>query len=178
MNQHSEIDVLALLSEAPPLTIEQVQTLPELLAMRASATPMAEAYREFDESTDRWKSLTWAETAETVALWSRALCASNLPDGARVAILLPNGFDAMTIDQACLRCGYVPVPLHAIDNAGSSVKGSNDVTVALRFNAWIGMFSTAKWSAMKNASNFPRSSVCAKRTMCFRLKFASGKAPG
>jgi long-chain acyl-CoA synthetase len=26
-----------------------------------------------------------------------------------VAILLPNGFDAMTIDQACLRCGYVPV---------------------------------------------------------------------
>ncbi|MEB5965256.1 long-chain fatty acid--CoA ligase [Comamonas testosteroni] len=119
MNQHSEIDVLALLSEAPPLTIEQVQTLPELLAMRASATPMAQAYREFDESTDRWKSLTWAETAETVALWSRALCASNLPDGARVAILLPNGFDAMTIDQACLRCGYVPVPLHAIDNAGS-----------------------------------------------------------
>lgn len=87
--------------------------------MRVSATPSAEAYRAFDESSNVWKSLNWAETAQRVALWSRALCASNLPAGARVAILLPNGFDAMTIDQACLRCGYVPVPLHAIDNAGS-----------------------------------------------------------
>ena len=45
--------------------------------------------------------------------------ASELPSGARVAILLPNGLDAMCLDQACLRCGMVPVPLHAIDNAGS-----------------------------------------------------------
>lgn len=119
MNQQSEIDVLGLQTENRHLTIEQVQTLPELLAMRLSATPAAEAYREFDEATNAWKSLSWAETAERVALWSRALCASNLPAGARVAILLPNAFDAMTIDQACLRCGYVPVPLHAIDNAGS-----------------------------------------------------------
>ena len=119
MNQQSEIDVLGLRTENRHLTIEQVQTLPELLAMRVSATPSAEAYRAFDESSNVWKSLNWAETAQRVALWSRALCASNLPAGARVAILLPNGFDAMTIDQACLRCGYVPVPLHAIDNAGS-----------------------------------------------------------
>ena len=119
MNQQSEIDVLGLQTENRHLTIEQVQTLPELLAMRVSATPAAEAYREFDEATNAWKSLSWAETARRVSLWSRALCASNLPAGARVAILLPNGFDAMTIDQACLRCGYVPVPLHAIDNAGS-----------------------------------------------------------
>lgn len=119
MNQQSEIDVLGLQTENRHLTIEQVQTLPELLAMRVSATPAAEACREFDEATNAWKSLSWAETAGRVSLWSRALCASNLPVGARVAILLPNGFDAMTIDQACLRCGYVPVPLHAIDNAGS-----------------------------------------------------------
>jgi long-chain acyl-CoA synthetase len=119
MNQASETDVLGLQAEKQHLTIEQVQTLPELLAMRVRCTPSAEAYREFDEGTNAWKSLSWAETAERVALWSRALCASNLPVGARVAILLPNGFDAMTIDQACLRCGYVPVPLHAIDNAGS-----------------------------------------------------------
>ena len=119
MNQASETDVLDLQAEKQHLTIAQVQTLPELLAMRVRCTPSAEAYREFDEGTNAWKSLSWAETAERVALWSRALCASNLPVGARVAILLPNGFDAMTIDQACLRCGYVPVPLHAIDNAGS-----------------------------------------------------------
>jgi hypothetical protein len=45
------------------------------------------------------------------------------------------------------------------------VNGSNEVTVWLRFSASIGMFSTARWSAMKKASNLPRSSVWAKRFM-------------
>ena len=63
-------------------------------------------------------------------------------------------------------------------SADSSVNGSNEVTVWLRLSASIGMFSTARWSAMKKASNLPRSSVCAKRLMCAKLKFASGKAPG
>ena len=65
-----------------------------------------------------------------------------------------------------------------IASAESRVSGSNEVAVALRRRAAIGMFSTARWSAMKNASNRPRSSVWMKRTRCWRLKFASGKAPG
>ncbi len=40
------------------------------------------------------------------------------------------------------------------------------------------MFSSAKWSAMKNASNLPRSSVCAYCARCLKLKFASGVDPG
>ena len=58
--------------------------------------------------------------------------------------------------------------------AGSSVCGSNEVTVPLRFKAATGMFSTARWSAMKNASNLPRSSGCANCFKCAKLKFASG----
>ncbi|QXZ10986.1 long-chain fatty acid--CoA ligase [Comamonas sp. Y33R10-2] len=119
MDHQSANDVLGLKALSENLKIAQAQTLPELLAIRVRTTPLGEAYREFDEASNNWKSLSWADTAERVARWSRALCASNLPQGARVAILLPNGFDAMSIDQACLRCGYVPVPLHAIDNAGS-----------------------------------------------------------
>jgi long-chain acyl-CoA synthetase len=42
-----------------------------------------------------------------------------LPAHASVAILLPNGLNAVSIDQAALSLGHVPVPLHAIDNAGS-----------------------------------------------------------
>ena len=42
-----------------------------------------------------------------------------LPTAARVAILLPNGLNAMCADQATLATGGVPVPLHAIDNPGS-----------------------------------------------------------
>lgn len=119
MNDHSANDVLSLEALPESLNIGQAQTLPELLAIRVRTTPQGEAYREFDENSNAWKSLNWSDVANRVLRWSRALQASELPAGARVAVLLPNGFHAMSIDQACLRCGYVPVPLHAIDNAGS-----------------------------------------------------------
>ena len=47
------------------------------------------------------------------------MVATQLPTAARVAILLPNGLNAMCADQSTLATGCVPVPLHAIDNPGS-----------------------------------------------------------
>ena len=102
-----------------PADIASVQTLPQLLAYRAARTPQAEAYRAFDSSRQAWASLTWAQTAERVNTWTQALAAMQLPPAARVAILLPNGLNAMCADQATLATGGVPVPLHAIDNPGS-----------------------------------------------------------
>ena len=99
--------------------IGSVQTLPQLLSWRASLTPDAPAFRAFDAASQAWPTWTWAETAAHVARWSRALVALQLPAGARVAILLPNGLDAMCADQATLASNCVPVPLHAIDNPGS-----------------------------------------------------------
>jgi hypothetical protein len=64
------------------------------------------------------------------------------------------------------------------DKADSSVNGSNEVAVWLRFSASIGMFRTAIWSAMKNASNFARSSLRIESFICAKLKFMSGQAPG
>ena len=96
-----------------------VQTLPQLLAFRAGLSPQGEAYRAFDNASDRWLSLSWADTLARVTRWSRAIAATDLPAAARVAILLPNGLDAMSMDQAVLATGCVPVPLHAIDNPGS-----------------------------------------------------------
>ncbi|UJB63926.1 long-chain fatty acid--CoA ligase [Acidovorax sp. YS12] len=116
-------------ASAPDL--RTIHTLPELLAWRAAQTPDAEAYRHFDPAAGQWTSLSWAQTRERVARWSRALAASNLPLGARVAILLPNGLDAMSIDQAVLATGCVPVPLHAIDNPGSIAYILQDAQVAL-----------------------------------------------
>ena len=103
----------------PLLDLASVQTLPQLLAYRAARTPGAEAYRAFDGASQTWISLTWAQTQARVTHWSQALATLALPSGARVAILLPNGLDAMSIDQATLALGHVPVPLHAIDNPGS-----------------------------------------------------------
>ena len=52
-----------------------------------------------------------------------------------------------------------PICSVAPASAESRVNGSNDVTVWLRLRAWTGMFSTARWSAMKKASNLPSSSL-------------------
>ena len=104
---------------APSPDLASVQTLPQLLAWRSARTPDGEAYRAFDTDSHSWASLTWAQARDRVARWSRALGHLALPSGARVAILLPNGLDAMCMDQATLALGQVPVPLHAIDNPGS-----------------------------------------------------------
>ena len=71
-----------------------------------------------------------------------------------------------------------PICSVTADSADSSVNGSNEVTVWLRFSALTGMFSTARWSAMKKASNFPASSFWISFLMCEKLKLASGQAPG
>jgi long-chain acyl-CoA synthetase len=102
-----------------PLDLAAVHTLPELLAFRVAHSPQGEAYREFDAAAGRWLSTTWAEAGTRIARWGRALAAMQLPAHASVAILLPNGLNAVSIDQAALSLGMVPVPLHAIDNAGS-----------------------------------------------------------
>ena len=104
-------------SFAPDLA--SVETLPQLLAYRVARTPEAQAYRAFDPATHDWVHLSWAQTAQRVAQWSQAMRATQLPAAARVAILLPNGLNAMCADQSTLATGYVPVPLHAIDNPGS-----------------------------------------------------------
>ncbi|WP_406625765.1 AMP-dependent synthetase/ligase [Acidovorax sp. SDU_ACID1] len=124
--------------------LHAVQTLPELLALRARLTPAAEAYRQCDSATGQWAGLTWAQTNERVQQWSRAMAASGLPAGARVAILLPNGLDAMSIDQAVLATGCVPVPLHAIDNPGSIAYILADAEVSLLVVA-----DTAQWERIR-----------------------------
>ena len=107
------------LMTSPASEISSVQTLPQLLAFRVARTPDGEAYRAFDPSTQGWASLSWAQAAQRVNTWAQALAALQLPAAARIAILLPNGLNAMCADQSALATGCVPVPLHAIDNPGS-----------------------------------------------------------
>ena len=111
--------------------LQALQTLPDLLAWRARLTPKGTAYRHFDTVSQAWVTLDWAQTAQRVNLWSAALQAMDLPQGARVSILLPNGLDAMSIDLATLAQGGVPVPLHAIDNPASIAYILSDSAVSV-----------------------------------------------
>jgi long-chain acyl-CoA synthetase len=108
-----------------------IRTLPELLAWRVTRTPDGEAYRCYDEARGAWQGVRWRAFGERVARFAQAMERLDLERGARVAVLLPNGLDAVSVDQAALALGCVPVPLHAIDNPASIVYILADSEAAL-----------------------------------------------
>ena len=124
----------------------RMDTLPRLFAWRVAQTPQAEAYRAFDAAAGKWRSTSWAAIGEEVARWTRALARLGLSGGARVAILLPNGLDAICIDQAALALAYVPVPLHALDNPESIAYVLQDSDAELVVAA-----TGAQWLAIASA---------------------------
>jgi long-chain acyl-CoA synthetase len=135
----------------PVPLIATAQTLPDLLAARLALTPEGEAYREADPGTGQWRTYRWSEVAQRVARWRGALLPMQLPHGARVAILLPNGLDALCMDQACLAHGAVPVPLHAIDNPGSIAFILGDAQVSM-----LAVQQRAQWDAIAaTGASFP-----------------------
>ena len=101
--------------------LDEVRTLPALLSWRIAATPLAEAYRHFDQRADSWTSYSWHEIGQLIERWGRALDKDGLAHGDRVAILVPNDIEHVAMDQAALARGLVPVRLHAIDNPESVV---------------------------------------------------------
>ncbi|MCJ7798481.1 MAG: AMP-binding protein, partial [Polaromonas sp.] len=125
--------------------LSAVRTLPELLAFRLAQSPQGEAYREFDAAAGLWVSTRWAEAGERIAQWRCALARMRLPRQARIATLLPNGLNAVCIDQAALSLGLVPVPLHAIDNPGSIAYILSDSEASMVMVA-----SMAQWRAIES----------------------------
>jgi long-chain acyl-CoA synthetase len=131
-----------------PMTVTDIdfsrlRTLPDLLGWRVARSPQAEAYREFDAGAGAWVSTTWAQAGARFAHWRDALAAMALPRQSSIAILLPNGLDAVSLDQAALALGHVPVPLHALDNPGSIAYILADCEAALLMVA-----SLEQWQAI------------------------------
>ncbi|MBA4330053.1 MAG: long-chain fatty acid--CoA ligase [Polaromonas sp.] len=129
---------------ATDIDFSTLRTLPELLAFRVARSPQADAYREFDAGAGRWVTLSWAQAGTRFAQWRQALAAMGLPRQASIAILLPNGLDAVSLDQAALALGHVPVPLHALDNPGSIAYILADCEAALLM-----VGSLAQWRAIE-----------------------------
>lgn len=102
-----------------PHTLDDVRTLAELLAWRVALSPQADAYLQYDDVARRWTPISWQAVGQRVERMAQALEPLQLPRGARIAILLPNGLDAVCFDQAALALACVPVPLHALDNPAS-----------------------------------------------------------
>ncbi len=117
-------------------------TLPELLEWRIARTPSREAYRQFEGSG--WVSYSWVDVGRQVGAWRRALRAESLPSGARIGILVGNGLAHVYMDQAALSLGFVPVPMHVVDNPESLAYVLSDSGASLLF-----VESAARWKALE-----------------------------
>lgn len=126
--------------------LSQLKTLDQFVPARAKIAPHTEALRQFDRRSNTWERVSYRDLNERVQQWRRAFAKMNLKRGDRVAILLPNGVDAVCCDQAVLANGYVPVPLHAIDTAGSSAfiiaDSQATVLVTNRQSRWDAIYLT------------------------------------
>ena len=120
--------------------LEVLRTIPELLTHHLEHRPQIPIYKFYDNRTKQWQTLTVQETYERVQRWAHAFAALGLKRGERVAMLLPNGIDAICFDLAALTCALVPVPLHAIDTPGSSAFILRDsgarFLVTTKLNRW------------------------------------------
>lgn len=123
-----------------------VRTLPELLSWRAALTPWRPAYAEFDDAADDWREKSWREAADAVHLHVRALRALGIGEHARVGILLPNGYATVCIDMATLAGGWVPVPMHALDNPASIAFILDDTGAEVLF-----VETHAQWAGIRAA---------------------------
>lgn len=107
------------------------RTLPEMLEHTAATWPDRIAYQWFDRATEAWASITWKEFLSAVRRWQKALKASGLKKGDRVAVLLTNSIESLLIDQSVLACGMTPVPMHAIDTPSACALSSRTAARAL-----------------------------------------------
>ena len=94
---------------------EGCTVLPDLLERAARLWPGRPACQWHDRKAEAWQEITWKALEGEVTRWRRALAASGLQKGDRVAVLLTNSLEAILTDQSVLGNALTPVPMHAID---------------------------------------------------------------
>ena len=128
----------------------KLRVLPEVLTHHLGRHDDLPALTQYVTAEKSWKTLTYRELYERVLRWRRSFTKFNLEKGSRVAMLLPNGIDAICFDQAALASGLVPVPLHAIDTPGSSAFILNDSGARVLVTA-----KYLKWKGIRQADTLP-----------------------
>lgn len=133
--------------------LDLVRVLPELLTHHIEKRPDLPLFTFWLPTEKTWKTINVKETVEQITRWRHALVKEGLTKGDRCAMLLPNGINAILFDQSVLANALVPVPLHAVDTAGSSSYIINDsgakLLVTGRLNRWEAIRDTENHPALK-----------------------------
>lgn len=133
--------------------LDLVRVLPELLTHHMEKRPDLPLFTFWLPTEKTWKTINVKETVDQITRWRHALVKEGLMKGDRCAMLLPNGINAILFDQSVLANALVPVPLHAVDTAGSSSYIINDsgakLLVTGRLNRWEAIRDTEDHPALK-----------------------------
>ena len=133
--------------------LDLVRVLPELLTHHMEKRPDLPLFTFWLPTEKTWKTINVKETVDQITRWRHALVKEGLTKGDRCAMLLPNGINAILFDQSVLANALVPVPLHAVDTAGSSSYIINDsgakLLVTGRLNRWEAIRDTEDHPALK-----------------------------
>lgn len=111
------------------LMFEDSATIADVFALRCRTSPNAPAYREYESATKAWRSVTWREMGELVALAREGLRRDGLSAGDRIAIMMKNSVNWVLFDQAAYANGMVPVPLFVDDRPDNVAYILNDAEV-------------------------------------------------
>ena len=125
------------------VTAHQARTLWGLFCERVRRSPADIAYRDYDPVTKNWRDHSWQAIAVRVHRFRAALARERLETGDRVAILLPNGIDWVSLDMAAHASGLIVVGLYPHDNAASNayILGHSGARLALLDNE-------ARWQSL------------------------------
>lgn len=133
--------------------LDLIRVLPELLTHHMEKRPDLPLFTFWLPTEKTWKTINVKETVEQITRWRHALVKEGLTKGDRCAMLLPNGINAILFDQSVLANALVPVPLHAVDTAGSSSYIINDSGAKLlatgRLNRWEAIRDTEDHPALR-----------------------------
>ena len=124
--------------------LQLLRTLPELLTHHLEHRPQIPVYMQYDNRVKQWQTLTVQDTYERVMRWAHAFAALGLKRGERVAMLLPNGIDAICFDMAALLCLCLCMPSIPPDPPLSSCATRAHASL-LRQNSIAGVTSAQPW---------------------------------
>lgn len=118
-------------SQTRYITLDPEATIAAAFSARASRSPNAVAYREFDASSQQWRDYSWREMADIIARAREGFRREGLRPGERIAIMLRNCVYWVVADQTAYAHGLVSVPLFADDRPDNVAFIINDAGVRL-----------------------------------------------
>lgn len=110
---------------------ETTKTLDTLFFDRVRRFSSGVAYREYDPKERIWRNVSWAGLGLEMTRWRGAIIREELPDEARVAIMLHNCKEWIVCEQATIVLDLISVPIYPNERVEDVAYILNDCTAQI-----------------------------------------------